>query len=119
MNRAEPTSADPTFTKLLSSTLYPWVSGRKGLITLTVIAAVGGMYFNWAWLVAAGIAPLLLTILPCVAMCALGLCHRMLTGANSGEGQTHETKPADTHADKQPQNIDPLSAQHDDIARRG
>ena len=119
MNRAEPTSADPTFTKLLSSTLYPWVSGRKGWLTLTVIAAMGGMYFNWAWLVAAGVAPLLLAILPCVAMCALGLCHRMLTGAKSCERQMTDTKPADKHADDQPQKVDPLPAQYDDVARRG
>ena len=25
---------------------------------------------NWSWLVAAGVAPLLLTFLPCAAMCA-------------------------------------------------
>ena len=38
------------------------------------VALGAGAYFNWGWLVAAGIAPLLLTALPCVAMCALGLC---------------------------------------------
>ena len=117
MNRAEPTSADLSFTKLWS-TLHPWIIGRKGLITLTLIAAVGGMYFNWAWLVATGIAPLLLTILPCVAMCALGLCHRMLTGAKSCEGQTPDTKHVDKHTELRLQKTDQMPAQNDDIARR-
>ena len=44
-----------------------------------VLAVIGGAIFltarfNWGWLVAAGIAPLLLSAGPCLAMCALGLC---------------------------------------------
>jgi hypothetical protein len=33
-----------------------------------------GAYSSWGWLVAAGIAPLLLAFAPCAAMCALGMC---------------------------------------------
>jgi hypothetical protein len=29
---------------------------------------------NWGWLTAVGAAPILLAVLPCAAMCALGLC---------------------------------------------
>jgi hypothetical protein len=43
-------------------------------LVLAVAALVAGAALNWNWLVAAGIAPLLLAVLPCVAMCALGLC---------------------------------------------
>jgi hypothetical protein len=39
-----------------------------------------GLALNWGWLTAAGIAPVLLSLLPCAAMCALGLCMRR--GAN-------------------------------------
>lgn len=39
-----------------------------------------GIGYNWSWLVAAGIAPLLLSVLPCVAMCALGLCMSRMNG---------------------------------------
>lgn len=51
-----------------------YLGSRRGLIIVAFAALVGGLALNWSWLVAAGIAPLLLTALPCVAMCALGLC---------------------------------------------
>ena len=69
------------------------VGGRRGLIAAGLASIVAGLAFNWSWLVAAGIAPVLLSLLPCVAMCALGLCmYRMTGGAcpaeniSSGEG---------------------------------
>ena len=51
--------------------------GRRG-----VLLALAGASFGWSWLVAVGIAPILLGLLPCVAMCALGLC-MMGKGAKS------------------------------------
>jgi len=48
--------------------------GRRLLIIAGGATAIAGLAFNWSWLVAAGIAPLLLSALPCAAMCALGLC---------------------------------------------
>ena len=33
-----------------------------------------GVALNWSWLVAIGVAPLLLTALPCMVMCAVGVC---------------------------------------------
>jgi len=52
--------------------------GRRGTWLVLAIVPFGlGAYFNWQWLVAAGIAPLLVAVAPCLAMCALGLCmHR-------------------------------------------
>ena len=47
---------------------------RKLLLGLAVVALIAGVAFNWSWLVAVGVAPLLLGILPCAVMCALGLC---------------------------------------------
>jgi hypothetical protein len=43
-------------------------------LVLAVVVLVAGAAFNWSWLAAAGIAPVLLAVLPCVAMCALGWC---------------------------------------------
>ena len=43
-------------------------------LVLAAAALVAGATLNWSWLVAVGVAPLLLAVLPCVAMCALGLC---------------------------------------------
>jgi hypothetical protein len=48
--------------------------GTRGLVIVGAAVIAVGLALNWSWLVAIGVAPLLLTVLPCVAMCALGLC---------------------------------------------
>ena len=58
---------------LLNAARY-YLGGRTGLIVVTAAALGFGAYSGWGWLVAAGIAPLLLTLAPCAVMCALGLC---------------------------------------------
>jgi len=68
----------------LLDTLRPYVEGRRGLIALATVAIVAGLALNWNWLVTAGIAPVLLAALPCVAMCALGLCMRHGAGKSRG-----------------------------------
>ena len=47
---------------------------RRFWLVLMAVAVVAGADFNWSWPVAVGVAPLLLTLLPCAAMCALHLC---------------------------------------------
>lgn len=56
------------------------LGGRRGLIAAGAAVTVAGLALNWSWLVAAGIAPVLLSVLPCMAMCALGLCMNRTTG---------------------------------------
>ncbi|HZF36892.1 MAG TPA: hypothetical protein VE914_24080 [Candidatus Angelobacter sp.] len=48
--------------------------GTRGLVILGAAVIAVGLALNWSWLIAIGVAPLLLTVLPCVAMCALGVC---------------------------------------------
>lgn len=68
---------------------------RKRLVlggaALALIAA--GLFWQWSWLVAIGVAPLLIGAAPCVAMCTLGLCmHRMCgRSANATQSNTSET----------------------------
>jgi hypothetical protein len=50
------------------------LGGGRFWLALAAAAIVAGAAFNWSWLVAVGVAPLLLTLLPCAAMCALHLC---------------------------------------------
>jgi hypothetical protein len=51
-----------------------------GGAALGVIAAA--VLWQWSWLVAIGVAPLLLAMAPCAAMCGLGLCmHRISRGS--------------------------------------
>ncbi len=42
----------------------------------------GGMALNWGWLTAIGLAPVLVSLAPCAAMCGLGLCMK----GGSGKG---------------------------------
>ena len=47
---------------------------RFGIIAMAALAIGGGFYMGWGYVVAAGLAPLILGVAPCAAMCALGLC---------------------------------------------
>ena len=60
---------------------------RRVLVGLGALAIVAAAALNWNWLIAAGLAPLLLSVLPCAAMCALGLCMQ-------GTGQSCESEAA-------------------------
>src|SRR5260370_34392667 len=58
----------------LSRYLPALLTGRRGLILVAVITVGVGAIVGWPWLASAAVAPILLSTLPCVAMCALGLC---------------------------------------------
>jgi hypothetical protein len=59
--------------------------GRRGWLILLGVVVLGlGAALNWDWLVAVGLAPFLVGVLPCLAMCALGLCMSPM-GARSPE----------------------------------
>ena len=75
-----PENQETSMTRHLLYAARYYLGGRRGLIALAAIALVAGLALNWSWLVAAGIAPLLLGVLPCVAMCALGLCMNRMAG---------------------------------------
>lgn len=62
-----------------------YLGGRRGLLVLAGLAILAGLALNWGWLVTAGIAPILIGVLPCLAMCALGLC------MNRGAGKSCST----------------------------
>ncbi len=47
---------------------------RQVLIGLGLGVVVLGALLNWTWLGAVGVAPIILALLPCVAMCAIGVC---------------------------------------------
>ena len=77
-------AADASPARDLSYVARYYLAGWRGVLVLAVIAALVSIGFSWSWLVAAGIAPILLSTLPCLIMCGLGLC--ML--CRSGEKQT-------------------------------
>jgi hypothetical protein len=51
-----------------------YLSNRWVLLALGVAVLIGGAALNWSWLVAVGLAPILLALAPCAIMCAVGLC---------------------------------------------
>lgn len=76
-----------SLTQTVAALARYYLGGRRGLILLTVIALGAGLVLNWSWLVAVGLAPLLLALAPCAAMCALGLCMKKLAN-KSGSVQS-------------------------------
>ncbi|MEI2302192.1 hypothetical protein [Ensifer sp. MJa1] len=65
----------------LADRLPSWLRDRRGLVVFGALVYSLGVAFNWSWLIAAGVAPLLLSVLPCVAMCTLGLCMNRMAGS--------------------------------------
>jgi hypothetical protein len=58
------------------------LGGRRSLWLIAGLVLAAGLTLKWNWLVAAGIAPVLVSLLPCAAMCALGFCaHKMASVA--------------------------------------
>ena len=73
--------------------LWARLRSRTGLIVLGVAATGGGVVFGWSWLTAVGLVPILLTLAPCAAMCALGLCMQRMAG-KSGSSQGAQSPDA-------------------------
>lgn len=92
-------AGEPSLAKATIDLVRYYLSGRRGLILLSVAALGSAMALNWGWLIAVGIAPLLLALAPCAAMCALGLCMNKMgdkscsTESSSG-AQDAETNPS-------------------------
>ena len=75
--------------KPASSAQVGGLSGPRRLWLLLAAATIGGLVLGWEQLVLFGIAPILVSLLPCLAMCGLGLC--MMKCKDKGK----TTSPAD------------------------
>jgi hypothetical protein len=78
-----------------------YLTGWRGLIVLAIVVLAAGLALGWGWLVAAGIAPLLISVLPCLAMCALGLCMNRRGGRSCSVEDT-SSKTIDTAVEAAP-----------------
>ncbi len=82
-------AGEPSLPQTGVALLRHYLGGRRRLTILAMAVLGVGAYFNWPWLVAAGMAPLLLALAPCAAMCALGLCmmpeKSNATGSKAGD----------------------------------
>jgi len=79
-------------------TIRRYLGGRWGLLAVAAAAIVAGLAFNWSWLVAIGVAPLVIGILPCAAMCALGLCMMNMAGKQTSTEPSNEPASATNSA---------------------
>ena len=75
-------SADGSFAGDLLHLARHHLVSRTAFVVLAIAAVGAGVALNWGWLVAAGIAPVLLTALPCLVMCGLGLCMNKMVGGS-------------------------------------
>jgi hypothetical protein len=57
-----------------TQTILRWLKSPRGLVVIGVVIITAGLALGWNWVVAFGLAPLVLSVAPCAAMCALGLC---------------------------------------------
>ncbi|CAN7418428.1 hypothetical protein [Mesorhizobium sp. LjRoot246] len=96
---SSPTSQASPGRDILHAVRYH-LSGPRGLVIAGAVVIVAGLAFNWSWLVAVGVAPLLLSVLPCVAMCALGLCMNRMTGRSCSTADVSDkaVEGAKTHS---------------------
>lgn len=69
------TTAEPSLGRDVLYAARYYLGNRWALVALGGFAAAAGLYFGgWGWLVAAGLAPIVLSTLPCLIMCAFGVC---------------------------------------------
>lgn len=69
-----------------------WLNARRRWWWLAGIAILAGVAFGWEWLAAIGALPVLLALLPCAAMCALGLCMNHKDGRSCDQSNIRSTE---------------------------
>jgi hypothetical protein len=75
MTTSEATKAESSLGRAVLYTARYYLGNRWGLLALGSLAVIIGLSFGgWGWLVAAGLAPIILSTLPCLVMCGLGMC---------------------------------------------
>lgn len=65
---------ETTLSQDIGSYLRYQLRGWRGVIAAAVVLSVPAFWYGWPWLVAAGLAPLVLAMAPCAVMCAAGMC---------------------------------------------
>ncbi|MEQ8164705.1 MAG: hypothetical protein RID96_19910 [Nitratireductor sp.] len=111
-------SQDGSLGRDLLYALRYYLGSRRGLLVLAGLAIAAGLALNWSWLAAAGIAPILISVLPCLAMCALGLCMNRMTGGACAAKRAADPDSSDIelqseHAEATPPDMRPVAARRD------
>lgn len=77
-----------------------FVSSNWKLVVLACLLFFSVTVFRWETFVSAGFASLLITVLPCLAMCALGLCMHKRSDGNSCNSQPAKPEKTNQTLDK-------------------
>ncbi len=87
----------PLWREGLSIARY-YLGNRWVLIALGGAALVAGIGLNWGWLVAVGLAPIILSTLPCLVMCGLGVCMMCRSNKSQSVASHDAADPATSSA---------------------
>lgn len=82
----------------IGSRLGNSLRGRRGWVLLALVVVGAALVLNWGWLAAIGVAPLLLALAPCAAMCALGLCMNKSGGKSCSKSSSDGKQAANDAA---------------------
>jgi hypothetical protein len=97
-----------------STGVAAWLQGSRKWWLLAAVAVAGGLTFGWETLVVFGIAPLLVSLLPCLVMCALGVCMMKCKdkGGKTADAAAAAAQPKDgpVVVEKQPAAQSPMVA---------
>ena len=69
-----------------------WLRSPRGLLLIGIAVIAAGLALGWNWVVAIGLAPIVLAVAPCALMCALGMC-MMGMGRGKSAGSTTVAAP--------------------------
>lgn len=59
---------------------FQFLNRRTALLLAGAMTLGIGAALNWNWLIAAGIGPIVLSLIPCAVMCLLGVCMHKAKG---------------------------------------
>jgi hypothetical protein len=79
----KPEAAQSDSAATTAQRIRSWALSPQGLTITGIAAVVVGLTLSWSWVVALGVAPLILALGPCLVMCALGLCMDMRNGSHA------------------------------------
>jgi hypothetical protein len=70
-----------SFGQIIAGLARHYLGGHRALVIGGMSVVIAGLSLSWDWVVALGLAPILLALAPCAVMCALGIC------MHKGEGK--------------------------------
>ena len=94
MTTSEATKAESSLGRAVLYAARYYLGNRWSLLALVGLAVIIGLSFGgWGWLVAIGAAPIVLSLLPCVVMCGLGVCTMCRSNKSQSEA-SHDASAA-------------------------